>query len=124
LKKTYNDFVTDIFGLKSEKVNADGALNDLMELLISLRNDARSKKDFATSDKIRNDLLKAGIQLKDGKEGTMWEYRKMEFCTQCTLCTQRLNYYLKKNTTSYSFASVAPFAGDNFARNVREVRKD
>jgi cysteinyl-tRNA synthetase len=73
LQKTFNTFVTDIFGLKNEKENDDSKMNGLMELLISLRNEARGKKDFATSDKIRNDLQKAGIQLKDGKDGTSWE---------------------------------------------------
>lgn len=73
LVSTFNNFVTNIFGLKNEKLNDDSKMNGLMELLISLRNDARGKKDFATSDKIRNDLQKAGIQLKDGKEGTSWE---------------------------------------------------
>jgi cysteinyl-tRNA synthetase len=69
LVKTFNAFVTDIFGLKNEKENDDSKMNGLMELLISLRKEARSKKDFATSDKIRDDLFAAGIQLKDGKEG-------------------------------------------------------
>ena len=73
LVKTFNAFITDIFGLKNEKENDDSKMNGLMELLISLRKEARSKKDFATSDKIRDDLLAAGIQLKDGKEGTSWE---------------------------------------------------
>lgn len=73
LVKTFNAFVTDIFGLKNEKKNDDSKMNGLMELLISLRKEARSKKDFATSDKIRDDLFAAGIQLKDGKEGTSWE---------------------------------------------------
>lgn len=73
LVKTFNAFITDIFGLKNEKENDDSKMNGLMELLISLRKEARSKKDFATSDKIRDDLFAAGIQLKDGKEGTSWE---------------------------------------------------
>ena len=42
----------------------------VVELLIQLRNEARNNKDFATSDKIRDQLLALGIQLKDGKEGT------------------------------------------------------
>ncbi|MBX7109655.1 MAG: cysteine--tRNA ligase [Chitinophagales bacterium] len=73
LTVTFNDMVTNIFGLKGEKSNDDSKMNGLMELLISLRNEARSKKDFATSDKIRDDLQKVGIQLKDGKDGTTWE---------------------------------------------------
>ena len=35
-----------------------------------MRNDARAQKDFALSDKIRDELLTIGIQLKDGKDGT------------------------------------------------------
>jgi len=41
-----------------------------MELLIDIRNEARAKKDFATSDKIRDQLVDLGIQIKDGKDGT------------------------------------------------------
>ena len=39
-------------------------------MLIQFRKDARENKDFATSDKIRDQLAELGIQLKDGKEGT------------------------------------------------------
>ena len=39
-------------------------------MLIDLRNNARANKDFVTSDKIRDELLQLGVQLKDGKEGT------------------------------------------------------
>jgi len=42
-----------------------------MEVLIELRKEARSKKDWATSDKIRNQLAEIGIQLKDEKDGNM-----------------------------------------------------
>jgi len=74
LKQTFNLFVTEVLGLKIETAStSDSKMKDALELLISLRNDARAKKDFVTSDKIRNDLMKAGIQLKDGKEGTTWE---------------------------------------------------
>lgn len=73
LRKSFNDFVSEILGLQNEKTSDNGKMEELMQLLISLRNEARAKKDFPTSDKIRNDLLKIGIQLKDGKEGTGWE---------------------------------------------------
>lgn len=68
-----NHFITDIFGLVSQKATDDGKIKQVMDLVIALRKEARAKKDFATSDKIRNDLQKAGIQLKDSKEGTTWE---------------------------------------------------
>ena len=44
-----------------------------MELVIDIRKDARGKKDFATSDKIRDALQGVGIQLKDSKDGTSWQ---------------------------------------------------
>jgi cysteinyl-tRNA synthetase len=40
-----------------------------VELLIDIRRDARTRKDYATSDKIRNQLLQLGIVLKDEKDG-------------------------------------------------------
>ncbi len=42
--------------------------------LLELRNIARSKKDFAESDRIRDDLLLQGINIEDTKEGTIWKY--------------------------------------------------
>jgi cysteinyl-tRNA synthetase len=52
-------------------------LNDrLMGLLIDLRKEARAKKDFATSDAIRNRLTEIGVSLLDKKEGTSWELQR------------------------------------------------
>ena len=45
-------------------------LHKTIALLIEVRNNARTDKDFKTSDRIRDQLLEFGIQLKDGKEGT------------------------------------------------------
>ena len=42
-----------------------------MNLLIEIRKEAKNKKDFATSDKIRNQLAEMGINLKDEKGGEM-----------------------------------------------------
>ncbi|AXT53107.1 cysteine--tRNA ligase [Aquimarina sp. BL5] len=73
IQKTMNEFVFDVLGL----VNINEASSDIsdklsgtVELLIQLRAEARANKDFATSDKIRDELLAMGIQLKDGREGT------------------------------------------------------
>ncbi len=76
LKDLLKTFVYDILGLKSESGGKDDQklTGDLMNIIISLRKDARDKKDFATSDKIRNELNKIGIVLKDKKEGPPdWE---------------------------------------------------
>lgn len=49
------------------------ALGKCVELLLSMRNEARKNKDFATADRIRNDLIASGIALEDRKEGTLWK---------------------------------------------------
>ncbi len=72
LKKTFYDFTEVILGLKDETAADNSNMDDVMQLVISLRKQAREKKDFATSDIIRDELLKAGIQLKDSKDGTSW----------------------------------------------------
>ena len=74
LKKMYSDFIFTIFGLKDDSAseNGQGALKGVMKLVIDLRMEARNKKDFQTSDKIRDGLKEAGILLKDSKEGTSW----------------------------------------------------
>lgn len=70
LKQLFDTFLVEVLGLKEEEKGSDGLVEDLMQLIITLRKDARDKKDFATSDIIRDRLKEAGVQLKDGKEGT------------------------------------------------------
>lgn len=72
LKKTLSSFVFDVIGLENTSEINTGAdrLNGVVEILIELRKDARENKDWTLSDKIRDELLGLGIQLKDGKDGT------------------------------------------------------
>jgi len=73
LKQTLHDFLFDVLGLEdtvSENSQDGEKLTAAVELLIQLRNTARANKDFAMSDKIRDELASKGIQLKDGKDGT------------------------------------------------------
>jgi len=73
LKTTLDVFVLDILGLQNvSENNASGSnkLSETVELLIKMRAEARINKDFALSDKIRDELAEIGIQLKDGKDGT------------------------------------------------------
>lgn len=72
LESTMNAFVFDVLGLedKNESESGTDKLASVVELLIQMRKEARDNKDFATSDKIRDQLAEMGIQLKDGKEGT------------------------------------------------------
>ena len=64
-------FVEDILGLKIESDAGGDKLKGVIDVLIDLRKEARAKKDWATSDKIRNQLAEIGIQLKDEKNGSM-----------------------------------------------------
>jgi cysteinyl-tRNA synthetase len=64
-------YVEDILGLQSETAAEVDKLKGVMQVLIGLRKEARAKKDWATSDKIRNQLTEIGIQLKDDKDGNM-----------------------------------------------------
>ncbi len=75
LRKIFNDFVFQILGLRDETKDSkiDDLADDLMKIIIDLRQDARTKKDFGTSDKIRDELKKAGVVLKDMKDGVKWE---------------------------------------------------
>ena len=64
-------FVENILGLKSITEAENEKLQGIMQLLINIRKEARSKKDFVTSDKIRNQLQRLGIALKDEKDGNI-----------------------------------------------------
>jgi cysteinyl-tRNA synthetase len=72
LKNTLHNYLFDVFGLKNENATiSNNKLDGTLQVLISLRKEAKAKKDFVTSDKIRNELASMGIQLKDEKDGEM-----------------------------------------------------
>ncbi|NBU04834.1 MAG: cysteine--tRNA ligase [Sphingobacteriia bacterium] len=75
LKTIYQDFVFDVLGLKNEKTDSktSEALSKVMELIIDIRAKVKADKNFELSDKIRDKLTDAGIQIKDTKEGTAWK---------------------------------------------------
>jgi cysteinyl-tRNA synthetase len=72
--QTISDYVFQVFGLADELAGDKGAdvLDGLMRLVIDIRQDARVRKDWPTSDKVRDTLAALKIQLKDGKDGTEW----------------------------------------------------
>ncbi len=72
LKLFMKEFVEDILGLRNDQTSASDDIDDVMNLVIKLRNEAKANKDFVTSDRIRDELNSIGIQLKDSKEGTLW----------------------------------------------------
>jgi cysteinyl-tRNA synthetase len=75
LKNLFSTFVSDILGLKDETIGKENEklTDDLMKIIINLRQDAKNRKEWALSDHIREELKKAGITLKDLKEGAEWE---------------------------------------------------
>lgn len=74
LKTIMQNFVFDVLGLIDESdSNAGGnVINGLMNLIIDIRKSAREKKDWATSDKIRDELKASGVEIKDTKDGVEW----------------------------------------------------
>lgn len=70
-KKTFIGFVEDVLGLKEDVSPDEKILDSVLHLLIDLRKKAREDRNYALSDKIRDDLKKLGVQLMDGKEGEM-----------------------------------------------------
>ena len=72
MKTTFKTFLEDILGMQALQAGQNGSkLNNVLSLLIEIRNDSKKRKDFATSDQIRNKLAEAGVILKDEKDGTV-----------------------------------------------------
>ncbi len=78
LKQLYQDLLFNICGMKPEEAvhsSEIGKLDEVMDILLNLRIEAKANKDFATSDKIRDKLLLAGFIIKDKKDGFEWELK-------------------------------------------------
>ena len=72
LKTLMNAFVFDVLGLQNIEENNNAKLDQTLQVLIELRNQARKAKNFELSDQIRDKLLAEGIELKDGRDGTSY----------------------------------------------------
>ncbi|MEP7258956.1 MAG: DALR domain-containing protein, partial [Flavitalea sp.] len=71
MKQYFSAYMENILGLHQEYDQEESKLDGVLTLLIELRKEARTKKDYATSDKIRNQLQSLGIALKDDKDGNI-----------------------------------------------------
>ncbi len=75
-KNTLKDFIDgvvfNVLGLKEENTVNTGKIDGIMNMILEVRNDAKSRKDFSTSDLIRDKLKDIGFEIKDGKEGTTY----------------------------------------------------
>ena len=77
LKQLYHQYIFDIFGLqKEENATSDNYLNDMMNLIIDIRKEAKASKNYAMADLIRDELKKLNIQIQDTKDGATWTLEK------------------------------------------------
>lgn len=75
LQSVFKIFIEDVLGLKSESEAATGndAYKKAIDMLLNMRLEAKRNKDWATSDKIRNELTAMGFEIKDTKDGFEWK---------------------------------------------------
>lgn len=71
LKTMFHVYLVDILGMQALQAEQSDKLDKVLSLLIDIRKDAKKRKDFATSDLIRNQLAENGIMLKDEKDGSV-----------------------------------------------------
>jgi len=77
LKNIFNIFVADILGFVTTKQsNGNDLSNEIMELVLKLRENAKINKDFESADLIRDELNKLNIQVNDNRDGSSWELNK------------------------------------------------
>jgi cysteinyl-tRNA synthetase len=74
LRQTFEDFVFDILGLEKAIDEQEGGekLDEVVQILLELRQKARQERNFSLSDEIRDRLKAAGIEVKDGPEGSSY----------------------------------------------------
>ncbi len=75
LKSVFGLFIEDVLGLKkqNEANESSDAYHKAIDLLLNIRLEAKKNKDWATSDKIRNELTALGFEIKDTKDGFEWK---------------------------------------------------
>src|SRR5690625_25713 len=71
-KNTYIDFIQNVLGLQPIREEG-GKIDDVIQILLEMRGEARDERNFELADKIRDQLLEAGITIKDGKDGTTYQ---------------------------------------------------
>jgi cysteinyl-tRNA synthetase len=72
---TFNNLLFNVLGFNEEVEDSkkSNSSDELISLLIKIRNQARSNKDFKLSDQIRDDLLKIGVQLNDEQNSSSYK---------------------------------------------------
>ena len=74
LKGIYHAFVHGVLGLSAEDTESGTGLTEtLINAILELRTEAKSNKDYALADRLRDELIRLGITIKDSKDGVTWE---------------------------------------------------
>ncbi len=76
VRKIMYDFVFEVLGIPAETSSSNQSFDKVIGLLIDIRNQARKDKNWELSDRIRDELSRYGIILKDGKDGTSYSIEK------------------------------------------------
>ena len=80
LTKLFHTFFYDILGIKEEtganNKAREEAYGKVVDMVLEQRQQAKANKDWATSDKIRNELTEFGFEIKDTKDGFTWDLNK------------------------------------------------
>ena len=75
-KVLFQTFLIDILGLQANKKETDDKLlNEIMEVLLKLRKNAKENKDWTTADLIRDELNKINVKINDSLDGSSWELK-------------------------------------------------
>jgi len=79
LKSIFDTFLFEILGIRNDGIAGNNAgaeaFGKAVDMLLEIRQKAKENKDWATSDHIRNELAKAGFDIKDGKDGAEWKLK-------------------------------------------------
>ncbi|MDR2361216.1 MAG: cysteine--tRNA ligase [Prevotellaceae bacterium] len=79
LKKLFDEAITQILGLRDDRQASSGhaaLLDGLIRMILNVREAAKARRDFATGDRIRDELTALGVAVKDTKEGSTWMYER------------------------------------------------
>ncbi len=74
-RDAFQRFISEVLGLKLEREGGDDKVDGLMQFVLQLRDKAKQRKDYSTSDEIRDKLAELGFEIKDGKEGTSYSIK-------------------------------------------------
>lgn len=72
----FDTFVTTILGLEQLQESHSDISQDIMDIILQLRGQAKTNKDWATADLIRDELKKLDIEVRDSSEGSTWEIKQ------------------------------------------------